>query len=267
MELSGRTALLTGATGGLGRAIARELAGRGARLALSGRNEEALAALAAELPGEGHRTLPADLAEPGAAERLAAGAGAVHVLVANAGLPGAGRMEDFTAEQVARALRVNLEAPMLLAQALYPGMLERGAGHLVFVASLSGKAPTPQSSIYNATKFGLRGFALGLRADLHRQGIGVSIVSPGFVRDAGMFADSGARPPSGLGTSSPEEVAKATARAIEADKVEVVVAPALPRVLSHVGMVSPGLAVRVASGGRGQKAAAEVAAGHPRDKR
>jgi len=267
MDLAGRKALLTGATGGLGRAIARALAGRGAVLSLSARNEAALAALAAELPGEGHRALPADLAEPGAAERLAAEAGPVDVLVANAGLPGAGRMEDFTPEQVARALRVNLEAPMLLAQALYPGMLERGAGHLVFVASLSGKAPSPQSSIYNATKFGLRGFALGLRADLHRQGIGVSIVSPGFVREAGMFADSGARPPAGLGTSTPTDVADATVRAIEADKVEVVVAPALQRALAHVGMSSPGLAVRVAGGGMGQKAAAEVAAGHPREKR
>src|SRR5262245_20726636 len=131
MDLAGRKALLTGATGGLGRAIAEALAGRGAELALSGRSEGALSTLAAELPGE--------LAEPGTAERLAAEAGTVEVLVANAGLPGAGRMEDFSAEQVARALRVNLEAPMLLAQALYPGMLERGAGHLVFVAPLSGK--------------------------------------------------------------------------------------------------------------------------------
>jgi short-subunit dehydrogenase len=267
MDLAGRKALLTGATGGLGRAIARALAGRGAELGLSGRSEGALTALAAELPGEGHRALPADLAEPGAAERLAAAAGPIDVLVANAGLPGAGRMEDFTPEEVARALRVNLEAPMLLAQALYPGMLERGAGHLVFLASLSGKAPSPHSSIYNATKFGLRGFALGLRADLNRQGIGVSIVSPGFIRDAGMFADSGARPPAGIGTSTPEQVAKATVRAIEADKVEIVVAPAVPRVLSHVGLISPGLAVRVAGGGMGQKAAAEVAAGHPKDKR
>src|SRR5207245_1516658 len=116
MELAGRTALLTGATGGLGRAIAQALAGRGASLALSARKAEALAALAAELPGEGHRVLPVDLAEPGAAERLASEAGEVDVLVANAGLPGAGWLADFTPEQVQRALRVNLEAPMLLAQ-------------------------------------------------------------------------------------------------------------------------------------------------------
>src|SRR5437868_2805333 len=115
MELAGRKALLTGATGGLGRAIAQALAQRGASVALSARKAEALEALAAELPGEGHTILPADLAEPGAAERLAAEAGAIDVLVANAGLPGAGRLDEYSAEEVQRALRVNLESPMLMA--------------------------------------------------------------------------------------------------------------------------------------------------------
>ncbi len=261
MELVGRTALLTGATGGLGRAIAKALAGRGASVLLSARKAEALEALAAELPGEGHRVLPADLAEPGAAEKLAAEAGDVDVLVANAGLPGTGRLEDFTPEQVKRALRVNLESPILMAQALAPAMLERGAGHMVFVASLSGKAPSPRTSVYNATKFGLRGFALGLRADLAPRGVGVSLVSPGFIREAGMFAESGAKPPAGLGTGTPEQVGDATVRAIEQDKVEVAVAPLQQRVLAHIGLASPGMAVRTAGGSAGQKAAASLAAG------
>ncbi len=267
MDLSGRTALLTGATGGLCIAIARSLAGRGATLLLSSRKTEGLERLAAELPGEGHRVLPADLAEEGAAERLAAAAAGTDILVANAGLPAAGRMEDFTPEQVKRALRVNLEGPMLLAQALYPAMLERRSGHLVFVASLAGKSPAPQSSIYNATKFGLRGFALGLRTDLARDGVGVSIVSPGFIREAGMFAESGASSPPGLGTSTPEEVAEATVRAIEGNKVEIAVAPARQRFLAHFGLASPGIAVRVSSGSAGQKSAAEIAGGHSEDKR
>lgn len=267
MDLSGRTALLTGATGGLGIAIARSLASRGAILLLSSRKAEELERLAAELPGEGHRALPADLAEEGAAERLAAEAAGTDVLLANAGLPAAGRMEDFTPEQVRRALRVNLEAPMLLAQALYPAMLERRSGHLVFVASLAGKAPAPQSSIYNATKFGLRGFALALRTDLARGGVGVSLVSPGFIREAGMFAESGASSPPGLGTSTPEAVAAATVRAIEGNKVEIAVAPARQRFLAHFGLASPGIAVRVSSGSAGQKSAAEIAGGHSEDKR
>lgn len=266
MELAGRRALLTGATGGLGRAIAAALAARGAQLALSGRKPEALEELAGELPGDGHLVLPADLAEPGAAERLAAEAGDVDVLVANAGLPGTGLLADFTPDQVTRTLRVNLEAPMLLARALYPAMLERGSGHLVFVASLAGKAASPRGSVYNATKFGLRGFALGLRADLAPKGVGVSLVSPGFIREAGMFADSGAKPPPGLGTGRPEQVGDAVARAVERDKVEVAVAPLAQRAMSHFALASPAIAVRVQSGSAGQKAAASVADGQS-DKR
>jgi short-subunit dehydrogenase len=261
MELAGSRVLLTGATGGLGRAIARALAARGAKLVLSGRRAEALEALAAELPGEGHRALPCDLGQPGAAEQLAAEAGEVDVLVANAGLPGSGRLPDFTSEQLVKALRVNLESPILLARALEPQMLERGRGHMVFVSSLSGKSATPLTSVYNATKFGLRGFALGLRADLDPRDIGVSIVSPGTIREAGMYADSGADPIPGLGTSSPQEVGDAVVRAIEKNKVEITVAPIQQRVLAHFALVSPGISVKVASGETGQKTAAGVAKG------
>jgi len=266
MELAGRKALLTGATGGLGRAIAAALAERGAALILSGRSGEALEAMVAELPGSGHRSVPSDLAQPGAAEQLAAAAGPVDVLVANAGLPGTGRLPELTADEVTGALRVNLEAPMLLARAVEAGMLERGSGHMVFISSLSGKSATPLSSVYNATKFGLRGFALGLRADLNPLGVGVSIVSPGTIREAGMYADSGAPPITGLGTGSPQQVAAAVLKAIEQNKVEVTVAPVQQRLLAHFALTSPGIAVKIASGGAGQKAAAEVAAGQ-KDKR
>jgi short-subunit dehydrogenase len=266
MELAGRKALLTGATGGLGRAIAVALADRGAALILSGRSGDALEAMAAGLPGNGHRSIPSDLAQPGAAEQLAAEAGPVDVLVANAGLPGTGRLPELTAAEVTGALRVNLEAPMLLARAVEAGMLERGSGHMVFISSLAGKAASPRASIYNATKFGLRGFALGLRADLDPLGLGVSIVSPGTIREAGMYADSGAPPITGLGTGSPQQVAAAVLKAIEQNKVEVTVAPVQQRLLAHFALTSPGIAVKIASGGAGQKAAAEVAAGQ-KDKR
>jgi short-subunit dehydrogenase len=261
MELAGKTVLLTGATGGLGRAIAAALASRGAKLSLSGRKAEALEALAAELPGEGHRALPSDLGELGAAEKLAADAGPVDILVANAGLPGSGRLQELTGEQLARTLRVNLEAPMLLAQALEAPMLEKKSGHMVFISSLSGKSATPLSSVYNATKFGLRGFALGLRADLDPLGIGVSIVSPGTIREAGMYADSGAKPIPGLGTGSPQQVADAVLKVIEQNKVEIAVAPLRQRVLAHFALSTPGISVKIASGDAGQKAAAAVAEG------
>jgi short-subunit dehydrogenase len=267
MELAGRSTLLTGATGGLGRAIAVAMATKGAEMILSGRKAEALEALAAELPGEGHRVLPTDLAEPGAAEKLSAEAGDVDILIANAGLPGAGWLDDFTPEQVTRALRVNLEAPMLMAQALYPAMIERGGGHLVFISSLQSKAASPRTSIYSATKFGLRGFAFGLRADLKPKGIGVSLVAPGFIREAGMFAEAGAKPPPGMGTSRPEAVGTAVVRSIEKDKMEVVVAPLSMRVATHFALANPGIALRAQSGSSGQKAAQAIADAHPEDKR
>jgi short-subunit dehydrogenase len=266
MELAGARALLTGATGGLGRAIAQALAARGASLTLSARKAEALEALAAELPGEDHRILPADLAEPGAAEKLAVEAGDVDILVANAGLPGTGRLPEYTSERLEGTLRVNLEAPMHLARALEAEMIERGKGHMVFISSLSGKSATPLSSVYNATKFGLRGFALGLRADLDPLGIGVSIVSPGTIREAGMYADSGADPIPGLGTGSPQQVANAVVKAIERNKVEISVAPVQQRLLAHFALATPAISVKVASGDAGQKAAAAVAKGQT-DKR
>jgi short-subunit dehydrogenase len=261
MELAGKTALLTGATGGLGRAIAKALAGRGVKLSLSGRKAEALEALAAELPGDGHSVLPADLGEVGAAEKLAAEAGDIDILLANAGLPASGRLPEYSSEQLAKALRVNLEAPMFLARAVEPQMIERGEGHMVFISSLSGKSPTPLSSIYNATKFGLRGFALGLRADLDPQGIGVSLVSPGTIREAGMYADSGAKPLPGLGTGSPQQVANAVIKAIEHNKAEIGVAPVRQRLLAHFSLLTPAFSVKVAGGGAGQKAAASVVKG------
>ncbi len=118
MDLSGRSALLTGATGGLGRAIAAALAAKGARLTLSGRKAEALEALAEELPGEGHARYRPTWPSPAPRRSSPPKRGRSTSSIANAGLPGAGLLTDFTPEQVTRALRVNLEAPMLMARAL-----------------------------------------------------------------------------------------------------------------------------------------------------
>ena len=261
MELSGRTTLLTGATGGLGRAIATALAERGAKMILSSRKADELERMAAELPGEGHRVLPADLGEEGGAERLVDEAGDVEVLVANAGVSGTGRLDDFTPDEMRMALRVNLEAPMLMARSLAPAMVERGEGHLLFIASLSGKAASPRSSVYNATKFGLRGYALGLRTDLARKGVGVSIVSPGFVRDAGMFARSGGNT-AGLGSTTPARVGQATVRAIERDRAEIAVAPLRQRAMAHIGLTAPSVAARVQSGSVAARTTEGIDAGH-----
>ena len=119
-------------------------------------------------------------------------------------------------------------------------MVERGRGHLVFVSSLSGKVTSPGSSLYSATKFGLRGFALGLRQDLHGTGVGVTTVFPGFIRDAGMFHESGAKLPPFVGTRTPDQVAKAVATGIERGRPEIDVAPLSFRAAGMAAGIAPG---------------------------
>lgn len=242
MKIGGKTVLLTGATGGLGRAIAAAMAAKGARIVASGRRADDLAELVSSLPGDGHRVAVADLALEGAAERLVREAGEVDVLVANAALSGGGRLERFSQAQLGSALRVNFEAPIRMAWALLPELRERGEGHLVFISSLQGKVALARSSVYSATKFGLRGFAISLREDLHGTGVGSSVVLPGFIREAGMFADSGHRAPAGLGTSSPAQVGRGVIRAIERNRAEVVVAPLRQSLAAGVGHRRPRLA-------------------------
>lgn len=260
MELAGKRVLLTGATGGLGRAIADELAGRGAILVLSSRKAVELDSMASSLAGEGHRHLVSDLGEAGAATRLVEEAGPVDVLVANAGRASRGRVQDYTPEQVSQAIRVNLEAPIEMTRALIPALRERGSGHIVLISSLNAKAATPRTAIYAATKFGLRGFGLSLRDELWGSGIGVSVVMPGFVRDAGIFHKSGAKAPAGLGTVSPAAVGAAVAFAIERNRGEVDVAPFLQRRAANFAHHLPGLAARL-SRGRADKIAERIAGG------
>jgi short-subunit dehydrogenase len=222
MQIQGSTVLLTGASGGLGQAIARALHARGALLILTARRTDALERLAGEL--EGSRVLSLDLSSPRELDRLAREAGEVDILIANAGIPAAGRLESFTPAEIDRTLAVNLRAPIMLAHSLLPGMVERGRAHLLFMSSIAGKTTVPGNPLYHATKYGLRGFAAALRADLHASGVGVSCLFPGFIRDAGIFAESGMKLPPGVGTRSPGDVARAAIDAIERNRGEVDVA-------------------------------------------
>jgi short-subunit dehydrogenase len=263
VNISGSSVLLTGATGGIGHALARALHARGAQLTLTGRRADVLEPLAAEL---GARALVADLSDRVELERLLDDVGAVDILIANAGLPAAGDLESFSIEEIDRALEVNLRAPIVLARALLPEMLQRGRGHLLFVSSLASKAPAPGSSIYTATKAGLRGFAAALRADLHGSGVGISAIFPGFIRDAGFFADTGIGLPRGIGTRSPEDVARAVTTAIERDRGEVDVAPLGLRVGAMVAGLAPEMAAGVSRRLGGEAIAREFEVAQ-RDKR
>lgn len=265
MSLVSGNVLITGATGGIGQAIARAFAQRGARLVLTGRRAEVLEPLATEVGG---RAISCDLSNHGEVERLLAEVAdaELDVVVANAALPASGVFTERTQAEIDRMLEVNLRAPIALARALAPGMAQRRRGHFVFISSLSGKAASPASSIYSATKFGLRGFALGIREDLRADGVGASVVLPGFIRGAGMFADAGIDLPFGVGTRSPEEVAGAVIRAIERNRAEVEVAPAQLRLGASLASIAPQTAARLSRALGGEKVARDLAHGQA-DKR
>lgn len=222
MQLAGSTVLLTGATGGLGHAIARALADRGASLVLTGRRADVLEPLAAEL---GAVAIAADLSSADDVQRLADGYAHVDVVVHNAAIPGSGPLDDYRVDEIDRVVDVNLRAPMVLTGQMVPHWKQRGRGHVVFISSMSAKVPTADASLYAGTKLGLRGFAQGLRPELKPHGIGVSAVFPGFIRNAGMFAETEVELPKGVGTNTPEDVAAAVVRAIEKDRGEIDVAP------------------------------------------
>jgi uncharacterized protein len=128
------------------------------------------------------------------------------------------------------------------------------------VSSLSGRAASAASSLYSATKFGVRGFALSLRQDLQGQGVGVSVVSPGFIREAGMFADSGVRLPPGTGTRTPADVSAAVIAAIETGRAEIDVAPLPLRVGASFASVAPSLAASASRLAGSDRISAEFAA-------
>lgn len=247
--------LLTGATGGIGHAIARALAERGAHLVLTGRRAKVLEPLASEIGGV---ALAGDLSDRAEVERIVREAGRVDVLVANAALPASGLLADYTVEQIDRALEVNLRAPIVLAKLVAAGMAERRRGHMVFISSMSGKVPSPGSSLYNASKFALRGFAGAMREELRPENVGVSTVFPGFISDAGMFADSGVKLPPGIGTKTPEEVAAAVVRGIEEDIGEIDVAPLPVRLGAKLAGLAPEISATVTRRLGGDKVAADL---------
>ena len=183
-RLDGKAALVTGASGGLGAAIARTLHGQGARVVLSGTRAAALDALAAEL-GEGAHACPADLSDPAAPDALVAAAeaaaGPLDVLVNNAGLTRDGlsmRMKDADWQAV---LEVDLTAPFRLSRAVLKGMLRRRSGRLIAIGSIVGTTGNAGQANYAAAKAGLLGMTKALAQEVASRGITVNAVAPGFV--------------------------------------------------------------------------------------
>ena len=243
-DLKGKTVLLTGASTGLGPHIARRLHREGARFVLSARNKEALEKLAAELGVS--QVVVADLSLPGEPERLAKEAGEVDVLISNAGIPVSGRLATLAIHQIDRAIAVNLRAGIALTHALAPAMVERKQGHIVFMSSVAGKVPAAGSSVYNATKFGIRGFGLALREELWRTGVGVSVICPTFVSGDGMWAETGLKANPMAGEVTPAQVADAVLKAITKNVAEIDVMPFHLKASLKVMALAPRLAASVA---------------------
>jgi len=188
MRFSAETAIVTGASSGIGAAMARQLARAGVRVGLTARREEELEALAGAIRDEGGTAVvaPGDLADPASTRealvRLIAGLGPIDLLIANAGVGLHVTARSFSAENFDAMVRVNLTSVAYAIEAVLPSMLERGRGQIVGISSLASYRGLPRSAGYSATKAGLTSLLEGLRAELFSQGITVTAVHPGFVR-------------------------------------------------------------------------------------
>ena len=183
-DLSGKSALVTGASGGLGSAIARTLHGQGATVVLSGTRAEALEALAAEL-GERAHVAACNLSDPAAVDALIgqaeAAAGAVDILVSNAGLTRDGLLLRMKDEDWDTVIRVNLEAYFRLSRAALRGMMKRRWGRIIGITSVVGVTGNPGQANYAASKAGMIGFSKALAQEVAARNITVNCVAPGFI--------------------------------------------------------------------------------------
>lgn len=254
-NIEGSVAIVTGASRGIGPYLALALARENATLVLAARTGADLEAVADKLRAKGATvlTVVCDVAVAEDRAALVAQAiakfGRIDILVNNAGIGITTPYESQSIEEIEQILNVNLTAPMLLTKAVLPGMLERGSGFIVNIASLAAKVGTPFSSPYSASKGGLVMFTESFRSEFRKRGVSATAICPGFVSDAGMYEvmerRAGVRASKLAGTSSPQKVAAATIRAIKRDTPEVIVNPGPIRLISGFAELFPGLFERV----------------------
>jgi short-subunit dehydrogenase len=254
----GDVALITGASRGIGKHIALALARKGMNLVLAARSQEGLDAVAGEVrsaTGVSVSTLTVDLGDRAQVATLVAraeeAAGRVDVLVNNAGLEAARRLDEVTLDELGVMTEVNLLAPMALTRMVLPGMLERGRGHVVNVSSMAGLIASAYQESYCATKFGLVGFTRALRMTAQDAdwGISASAVCPGFIAGEGMFADMqsefGLTTPKAAGDLPAEKVGEAVVKAVEEDLPEVIVMRGPMRLSLAISDIAPRLFERI----------------------
>lgn len=264
MEWRDKVALVTGASSGIGLAVARDVVRRGGRVALVARTEATLARVVMDLGSDRAAAFPLDVRDAGAVAALPAKVvarfGRLDVVVNNAGANHRGEFLERTPAELDAILTTNLLAPVLLTHAALPHL--GGGGVIVNVASLAGKVPVPHEATYSASKSGLRAFSTALGVELAPRGVRVSAVNPGPV-DTGFFGDLATVPDLVFSQpmSSAEEVADAVMQAIETGAVEIDV-PAVSGKLATLGYLSPRLftALRPLLSKRGAKAKAAYVA-------
>ena len=254
-DLHGANALLTGAAGGLGGHIARALATRGVRIAASGRRIEALDRLCRDLRRNGTVAEPviADLSDreqtTGLVARAEAIVGPLDLLISNAGLEPPGAYTAFSDAEMLEVAEVNLLAPMLLARHALPGMLARGRGHVVMIASLAGRGGNAFNVPYATTKAGLIGCTRSLRAELAGTPVGASVICPGLIANDGMYADMqrefGVNAPVALRSVDPDRVADAVVLAITGDRPDMLITGWPMRPLLAIQELAPRIAERL----------------------
>jgi short-subunit dehydrogenase len=216
MQLRGAVAVVTGASAGIGEATAIALAGRGAKVVLVARRAERLEELAGSIHAAGGTALaiPCDVGDPDRLASLPAvvteAFGPCDILVNNAGIPGGGDFSTLTYDQIERVVRVNVLGVMFGTRAFLPGMLRRGRGHVVNVASLAGRFAMPGAAVYTATKHAVVAFSESLNLDMKPRGVLVTSLNPGFVPTEGFSATDRPR----MLTLTPEEVAEALVKVV-----------------------------------------------------
>jgi 3-oxoacyl-[acyl-carrier protein] reductase len=203
-DLSGKTALVTGASGGIGGAIARALHAQGAHVVLSGTREAALDALASDL-GERVSSLVCDLSDGAAVDSLvsrseAAAGGDLSILVANAGMTRDGLLLRMKDEDWSRVQRVNLESYFRLSRSVLRGMMKRRAGRIIGITSVVAVTGNPGQANYAASKAGMIGFSKALAQEVASRGITVNCIAPGFIQSPMTGALNDARKTQILGT-------------------------------------------------------------------
>lgn len=232
-ELKGRTALITGASRGIGRSVAKLLAKEGMNVALAARSTDLLEELATELRGAGVRTLcvPTDVSKEADLMRLVDAVitefGSIDVLVNNAGIEAFRPYQLIDPTDIVQTIQVNLTATLLLTRFALPHMLKAGRGHIVNMASTAGKYGPAFGAAYGASKAGMIAFTQSLRGELYKTGVSASAICPGFASEGGIYEvireRMGRGTPWYLGSTSADAVARAVVKAIRHDRPDSVV--------------------------------------------